>query len=166
VVAATNRDLKALVEQGLMREDFFYRIHVIPIRLPPLRERKEDLSLLIDHFLLSHGGSRPPITADVLEAFHRYDWPGNVRELGNVLKRYLTLHRLDFPELAGRPRPAATPEPQPPGGQSLEERIDALERSILDQTLREQRWHRERTAAALGIHRKTLFTKLKKHGLI
>ncbi len=98
IIAATNRDIKERVKKGLMREDFFYRIHIIPIHLPPLRERKEDIPLLIEHFLKKFGDdkTRPPVTGKVMEALYNYDWPGNVRELQNTLYRYITLNRLDF----------------------------------------------------------------------
>ena len=89
IIAATNRDLQLLVKNGLMREDFFYRIHILPIHLPPLRERKEDLPLLVEHFMKRYGGKRsvPPLTGKLMEKLHHYDWPGNVRELQNVIVR-------------------------------------------------------------------------------
>ena len=93
IIAATNQDLKQQVKKGLMREDFFYRIHIIPIHLPPLRERKEDIPLLIEHFMQNHPVSKniPKITVAVMEALTSYDWPGNVRELQNTLNRYVCL---------------------------------------------------------------------------
>ena len=96
IVAATNRNLRELVKQGVMRDDFFYRIHILPIYLPPLRDRKEDMPLLIDHFLQSYDKNHPLLPGQVTEALLNYDWPGNIRELQNVLQRYLTLKRLDF----------------------------------------------------------------------
>jgi len=106
IIAATNRNLRDLVKRGAMREDFFYRIHILPIYLPPLRERKDDLPLLVDHFLHLHDKNHPPLPGNVAEALSNYDWPGNIRELQNVLHRYLTLKVLDF---AGMP--AARPAP-------------------------------------------------------
>ena len=98
IIAATNRDLLEQVREGLVREDFFYRVHVLPISLPSLRERKEDIPLLVDHFLkrYEYQEKGPPITGHVLESMMAYDWPGNVRELQNTLHRYVTLNRLDF----------------------------------------------------------------------
>ena len=100
IIAATNRNLRDLVKRGVMREDFFYRIHILPIYLPPLRERKDDLPLLVDHFLQLHDKNQLPLPGHIVEALLKYDWPGNIRELQNVLHRYLTLKRLDF---AGMP---------------------------------------------------------------
>ena len=96
IIAATNRNLRDLVKRGVMREDFFYRIHILPIYLPPLRERKDDLPLLIDYFLQLHDKNHPPLPGNIVEALLNYDWPGNIRELQNVLHRYMTLKRLDF----------------------------------------------------------------------
>ena len=98
-IAASNQDLSHRVKTGQIREDFYYRIHVFPIRLPPLRERKEDIPLLVEHFLKSTAPLQKgkPITPGFLEALQVYDWPGNVRELQNTLLRYVTLGEVDFP---------------------------------------------------------------------
>ena len=88
IIAATNRNLRDLIKKGAMREDFFYRIHILPIYLPPLRERKDDLPLLVDHFLQMYDRNHPPLPGHVAESLLNYDWPGNVRELQNVLHRY------------------------------------------------------------------------------
>jgi transcriptional regulator with PAS, ATPase and Fis domain len=98
IIAATNRDLTGLVEKGAMREDFFYRIHIFPINLPSLKGRKEDLPLLIEHFMYLYGGKRniPPPSKDDLARLYAYDWPGNVRELQNVLIRYCATERIDL----------------------------------------------------------------------
>ena len=98
IIAATKQNPKDLMKRGLLREDFFYTIHVIPITSPPLRERKEDIPLLVEHFLGLYGeGSNPStLPGRVLDSLYHYDWPGNVRELQNVLHRYLALRRVDF----------------------------------------------------------------------
>ncbi|MBU2498340.1 MAG: sigma 54-interacting transcriptional regulator, partial [Proteobacteria bacterium] len=98
VIAATNRNLIDLVKEGLMREDFFYRVNVMPITLPPLRERREDIPLLIDHFLKIYRGEEKEvrIPARVMDVMFSYPWPGNVRELQNVIRRYLSFGRWDF----------------------------------------------------------------------
>mgnify|MGYP000897121923 CR=1 FL=1 len=192
IIAATNRNLRDLVRQGIMREDFFYRIHILPIYLPPLRERKEDMQLLIDHFLHLYDKNSPPLPGHVTEALLSYDWPGNVRELQNVLHRYLTLKRLDF---VGGPavRPArlkeesqesgesfkaeATPQVVAAGDRELRRKsvenrlpdatlnLKALEKEHILNALSEHHWHRGRTALALGINRKTLFMKMQKFGI-
>jgi len=192
IIAATNRNLRDLVKQGIMREDFFYRIHILPIYLPPLRERKEDMQLLIDHFLHLYDKNSPPLPGHVTEALLNYGWPGNVRELQNVLHRYLTLKRLDF---VGGPavRSVHLEEGLPESGESLKAEsapqvviagekqflrkpveirladstlnLKALEREHIINALSEHHWHRGRTASALGINRKTLFMKMQKFGI-
>jgi transcriptional regulator with PAS, ATPase and Fis domain len=98
IIAATNRNLMNLIEKGSMREDFFYRIHIFPINLPPLRDRKDDLPLLIDHFLYLYKGKEniPPLSEIEIEKLYEYDWPGNVRELQNVIIRYCATKRIDL----------------------------------------------------------------------
>jgi PAS domain S-box-containing protein len=172
IVAATNKNLKRLVEKGLMREDFFYRVHIIPIRLPALRDRKEDIPLLVDYFLSAFGGDAqiPPVGGKMMEVFLRHDWPGNVRELQNVLHRYMTLGKIDF--MGNSPDPMADrsdqvsfvqDSPDPCG--ALNEIVAEFEKETILKALAENRWQKARTAVALGIHRKTLFTKMKKFGI-
>jgi len=98
IIAATNQNLLEQVRKRGIREDFFYRIHVIPINVPPLRDRKEDIPLLMEHFLklYSENGDPPPVPGQVLEALMSYDWPGNVRELQNAIQRYIAVKRLEF----------------------------------------------------------------------
>ncbi|WP_020585304.1 sigma-54-dependent Fis family transcriptional regulator [Desulfobacter curvatus] len=172
IVAATNKDLKRLVEKGLMREDFFYRVHIIPIRLPALRDRKEDIPLLVDYFLSAFGdeGNMLPVGGKIMEDFLRHDWPGNVRELQNVLHRYMTLGKIDFTGNSSECKADSTKQvrfvresPDPCG--PLNEIVEAFEKGIILKALEENRWQKARTAVALGIHRKTLFTKMKKLGI-
>ncbi|MFO7715215.1 sigma 54-interacting transcriptional regulator [Desulfosarcina sp.] len=170
VIAATNRDLVKLVKGGRMREDFFYRIRILPIQLPPLRERKEDIPLLIDHFLavLAKGKQGPMhLPVRVREAMETYNWPGNVRELQNVLHTYITLGKLDLmgqiSETADD-RQGAT-DLAWPGGAGLRQRMDALEKKIILGALEAARWHRGRAAEALRLNYKTLQRKMKAHGI-
>ena len=171
IIAATNKDLKLLVKNGVMREDFFYRVHILPIHLPPLRERKEDLSLLIDHFMRLYAGKRkvPPLTRKLMEKLYHYDWPGNVRELQNVIVRYCNQKKID---LAGA---AANPE-APPDQMSFPSKDSATmkdlgtmlatyEKLLILTTLNQFQWHRQRAAKALNVDRKTLFNKMKRYGL-
>ncbi|MCP4117594.1 MAG: transporter substrate-binding domain-containing protein [Desulfobacteraceae bacterium] len=169
IVAATNKDLESLVKKGLMRRDFYYRIHIVPIFLPPLRKRKEDIALLIEHFLNKYDPEiLPPVTGNIIEALRSYDWPGNVRELQNVLNRYVTLKKLDFPGLVSR-------EPEPVTGEGGAQNIEGLtdlrktmenfEKAYIEQVLIRFNWHRGKTAEILNINRKTLFKKIKAHGL-
>jgi PAS domain S-box-containing protein len=166
VIAATNRNLREMVKSGRVREDFFFRIHIIPITLPPLRERREDIPLLVDHFLrqFADGQKGLRLPGKVLESLYTYDWPGNIRELQNVLRRYLAIKRLDFIDASEEPPLAATTESvDSPGG--LPDIMGRYERAVIEKCLERNRWHRGRTAAALKIDRKTLFTKMRAHGL-
>ena len=170
IIAATNKDLKQQVKKGLMREDFLYRIHIIPIHLPPLRERKEDIPLLIEHFMQNHPPSKnlPKITVAVMEALTSYDWPGNVRELQNTLHRYVTLGEVDF---LGEQTIAPGGEISNFGDNTRHEKI-ALDQAVADSekttilsALKNYDGHKTKTASALGISRATLFNKMKKYGI-
>jgi len=172
VVAATNRDLRELVKDGRIREDFFYRIHIIPIYVPPLRERKEDLPLLIDHFMKT-GPNKPKktpvITGKTLDALFNYDWPGNVRELKNTLERYITLNKIDFMTsntfLAKEPDTLADSL----NSSDLPDHRSAMasyEKKLIIRALEQNRWHREKAAKCLVIPRRTFFRKLKNYELI
>jgi PAS domain S-box-containing protein len=167
LIAATNRNLKEMLKTGKMREDFFFRIDIVPIDLPPLRQRREDIPLLIDHYLreLTGTDSPPVLPGKVLEALFKYEYPGNVRELQNILQRYLAIKRLDF---LGRfdQEDVQQISDQPQKEMSLQERISLCEKTAIENSLALHQWHRGRTAAALGIDRKTLYTKMKSHGMV
>lgn len=166
IVAATNRNLAKLVKQGKMREDFFYRIHILPITLPPLRERKDDVHLLIDHFLehYAEDEQKHHIPIEVREALETYNWPGNVRELQNMLHSYITLGKLDFmgklsttSELPDKSRM----ENQLQQTGNLRDAVEAFERQLILQALEKTRWHRSQAAAMLGLNRRTLHRKME-----
>lgn len=172
IIAATNRDLQTQVNRGIMREDFFYRIHIIPIQLPPLRERKDDIPLLIEHFMMQEGSEIDPplITGEMLEAMVRHNWPGNVRELQNVLQRYRSLNRFDL--LKGEPR-QPLPEadmlaglPTDASNESFHDTMARCERQLLLHVLENNQWQREVAAQALELPLRTFYRKLKKHSLI
>jgi transcriptional regulator with PAS, ATPase and Fis domain len=153
-----------------MRKDFFYRIHILPIYLPPLKKRLDDLPLLIDHFMRLYGGKKnlPPIPERMMEQLLAYDWPGNVRELQNVIIRYCYSHKIELMESTMQPVEATQPVPVEAEGVqgSLRSRIDAYEKMLIEQALNKNRWHRSKVAGLLGMDRKTLFTKMKRHGLL
>jgi len=174
IIAATNRDLEEQVKKGLMRKDFFYRIHIIPIHLPPLRDRKGDIPLIADYFLQTHDKDKKlyPVPGKVIEALCNYDWPGNVRELQNVLLRYLTLKRLDFmktPSIESFDQNYTSNENQfvQTGRkiQDLQSAIKDFEKKLIARTLEQNQWHREKAASVLGISRRTLFRKIKELGI-
>lgn len=171
IVAATHRDLRERVEQQKMRQDFYYRIHLIPIFLPPLRQRKEDLPQLVHHFLNTlHGNILHALPEPVMRAIHRYDWPGNVRELQNVIQRYVTLREIDLPLAPDTVNLSEIASSIPPSRNNpfapLAEALNDAEKSVILQCLHAHQWKRGRVAQILGIDRRTLFRKMKTHGLL
>ncbi len=171
IIAATNRDLTNLITQGLMREDFFYRIHIIPIQLPPLRKRTSDIPLLIEHFLKQYAGKAdlPPITPSILDAFQQYHWPGNIRELQNVLHRYVTMKKLNSLDEFAIPRALPDVKERYPNmsgaGHELKTVVAEIEREHITRTLEDMKWHRGKTADRLGINRRTLERKMTRYEL-
>ncbi len=166
IVAATNRDLGDMVSQGAMRNDFFYRIHVVPVYIPPLRERKEDIPQLVEHFIrvFPQGGTCASITPELLSSFMAYDWPGNIRELQNALHQYLHLGTVSLggERIASAKRADIKTEVSPV---LLETAMARFERQYIAETLAHYQGQRTRTAEALGIDRKTLFRKIRRHAI-
>lgn len=166
IVAATNRNLREEVLKGRFRKDLFYRLQIIPIALPPLKKRKEDISLLVEHFLkrMVHPDkqyeSLPPKIRIMLE---QYDWPGNIRELQNALYRYLAMGTLDLGDSqAEEDDSLASPQSQ---GRTLSQMMDEHEKKIILEHLKINQFHKDRTAKQLHIDRKTLFRKIQKYKL-
>ncbi len=170
-IAATNRDLPAMIADGKFREDLYYRLNVLEIHIPPLRERIEDIPLLVDYLLdkLGRKNNRPirTVSREFLDALCRHEWRGNVRELENVLERALILCRTDMLDVRDLPDHLRTPGASAPSrpGHPGENPLETAERQALQETLRKYAGHRERTAQALGISRRTLQYRLKKYGL-
>lgn len=146
-----------------MREDFFYRIHIIPINLPPLRERKEDIPLLVEHFLriYSHESELRQLPGEVMKTLMNHEYPGNVRELQNVIQRYLAVRSIDF--LYENDSISAEPAARILQSSDLNLRgnIDSLEKDMINKALLKHGNNKSRAAEALGITRKTLARKLK-----
>lgn len=168
IIAATNRNLKEDVLRGLMREDFFYRINVLPIRLPPLRERKDDLPLLINHFLarFSHGKMTPTLPASLMNLLQAYHWPGNIRELQNTIQRYLTLKEIGFLKLPQKQQePAQIPLPEFSTDQDLKSVLEKFEKQYIVRCLQAVSWHKGKACAILKINRKTLYKKIQRYGI-
>jgi two-component system, NtrC family, nitrogen regulation response regulator NtrX len=174
VLAASNQDLPDMIAQGRFREDLFYRLAVIPVEVPPLRQRAEDIPLLVEHFIKLYSGEnakRPKtISVEALAYFLSYDWPGNVRELRNMVERLVIMTPGDVigpdalpPPL--RPRdPAATVE-DTQREKTLKEAREAFERAYILGELRAHDWNMTRTAEKLGIERSHLYRKLKMYGI-
>lgn len=176
IIAATNRNLKDEIGAGRFREDLYYRLGVLEIEIPPLKERLDDLPLLVSHLLGKLGKKNHKeirtVTPAFLDALSGYDWPGNVRELENLLERALILCRSDElgPELLPPQVLGASATPVAEADSAGDSRTGApslqdAERQALVQALERHGGHRERTAESLGISRRTLQYKLKKYGL-
>ena len=169
IIAATNRNLLERVNEGAMRRDFYYRIHVIPIHLPPLRERKSDIPLLVEHFLKAYPSNKrfEYMDSEMLHAFMLYDWPGNVRELQNVLYQYLSLGTAHLGDtvIGETPGQAASASDAPEEALSLTEALSRFEKAYLLNALKKNNWKRGPTAESLGVDRRTLFRKMKDFNL-
>jgi DNA-binding NtrC family response regulator len=173
IVAATNRDLEKMIADGGFRDDLYYRLAVVAIRMPPLRERIDDIPLLVEHFVDKHGaklsGPRPTIDRDVYSAFSLYAWPGNIRELENVVERALVLDRdgvIGLDDLPDRVRARQQGVGRlrlelPDEGLSLE----SVERDLLVAALEKHDWNQTRAAAYLDISRSALLYRMQKFGL-
>jgi two-component system response regulator PilR (NtrC family) len=177
IIAATNQDLAKLVAEGKFREDLYYRINVIPVHLPALRERREDIPLLADHFLARYSEQMSKrltgISADAMRHLAAYDWPGNIRELENVIERAVALEQTPtiLPDslpahLFGRgPRPGAQPFSLPEQGIDLEQHVQDVEREYLAQALRRAGGVQVRAAELLGMSFRSFRYYAKKYSL-
>jgi len=173
IIASTNRDLQASMNAGTFREDLFYRLNVVPISLPPLRDRRKDILLLAKHFIDRFNGEfkknvykiAPEAEALMLD----YHWPGNVRELKNTIERAVLLEcddvleaeHLLFAEAETAPRPACVSEPA-----RTDLTLEEVERDYILSVIEAVGWNKNRAAKTLGIDRTTLYTKIKKYGLV
>jgi len=174
IIAATNRDLKAMVRTGAFREDLFYRINVVHITVPPLRDRREDVEHLARYFqekyCIQMNKRLDELPDDVLMALRTYDWEGNVRELENVMERAVVLCKGDSITLRDLPEEVrgrdGDLEAAPVQGQTLTQILEAMERQILVRTLEKNRGSQTKTAGELGIKRTTLRYKMGKYGLV
>ena len=178
VIAATNRDLEEEVRQGAFREDLYYRLNVFPIRLPALRDRREDIPLLVEHFLarIAEGARGHPrrLSPDALRALMSYPWPGNVRELGHVLERAALLSEgeligeRDLPPQLTRPREELTvalPEDALAIPETIARVVREVERVLIRRALARTANNRTEAARLLGLSRRALVYKLKEYGL-
>jgi two-component system, NtrC family, response regulator HupR/HoxA len=176
IIAATNRDLKQMVERGVFREDLYYRINVINMRVPPLRERRDDIPALVDQFLRSRcKGARQRLkllTRACLQRLVEYDWPGNVRELENEIERLVVLsgdERLVDEDLLstriGLRYGAGDGDPASEDPSCLPEAVKNLERNLIHEVLLRHRWNKTRAAQELRISRRNLIRKVNKYNL-
>jgi len=173
VIAASNINLKAAVKDRTFREDLYYRLNVVPVRMPPLRERKDDIPRLVEHFVtrIARACRRDVqgVSAGALDVLLRYEWPGNVRELENVIHRAVVLAKGPVLQLADFPLDVAIPE----GGDTLgddtglplHDACSRFERQYIMRVVEQTQWNVSRTARLLGVHRNTIITKLSLWGI-
>ena len=172
LILATNEDLAKAVSEGRFRQDLYYRISVVPIHLPALRERSGDVPLLAQHFLTrfaaDNGRKVSQIDESTMTILQAHAWPGNVRELENVIERGVILARGDVLMPGDLPPELTRSAPAPSGDRKLplKRALEIPEREIIERTLRSHDWNRQRTAQALDINRTTLFNKMRKYGLL
>jgi DNA-binding NtrC family response regulator len=181
IIAATNKDLREEVQRGRFREDLYYRIAVIEIHMPSLRERTDDIPLLVEHFLRvnTYGGrERLQITSEAMACVLKYPWPGNIRELRNVIERLSVLADSQVLTVDALPPAIAKAglEPAELGGPvrptdasrndgAIDFTLDEIERQHILKTLERHRWNKKRVAGILGIDTKTLYNKLRRYGV-
>ncbi|MCX5751023.1 MAG: sigma-54 dependent transcriptional regulator [Candidatus Saganbacteria bacterium] len=167
ILSASNIDFNKAIEEGNFREDLYHRLNVIPIQLPPLRERKEDIPLFISHFLETFSKEMnkpiPKIEKEAMEKLTRYDWPGNVRELQNLVERMVVLIKGDLIKTEDLPLP--TIQKRHPLF-SLKNLMEEYEKNYIKQVLKETGNNHTQAAKALGLHRSTLLSKLKNYRLL
>jgi DNA-binding NtrC family response regulator len=172
LILATNEDLAKAVQEGRFRQDLYYRISVVPVHLPPLRERMGDVPVLAQHFLkrFSSENEKPvrEIADSTMTILQTHSWPGNIRELENVIERGVILARGETLMPGDLPPDLTKSAPAPTGDRplALKRALEIPEREIIERTLRSHDWNRQRTARALDINRTTLFNKMRKYGLL
>jgi DNA-binding NtrC family response regulator len=170
LVTATSRDLERAVNEGSFREDLYYRLNVVAVPLPPLRERLQDIPALVQHFL-NRSGSRVSITAPALALLCEYHWPGNVRELENAVERTLVLARSgviteDEIQLRTLQEPPDTKwSDRAPLEEGLKANVAVLEKGLIERALRQAQGNKTRAAEILGVHRRLLYEKIREYGL-
>ncbi len=178
VIAATNTDLKEAIEKGTFREDLYYRLNVIPIRVPSLKERKSDIPLFLDFFLEKFNKRKNKnvngFTPDMVSALLQYDWPGNVRELENLIERLVILS--DHEEIGIEDLPESIRESKktihtfqmtiPEEGIPFNAAVEEYERQLILQALDKTNWVKKKAAELLNINRTTLVEKIKKKNIV
>jgi two-component system response regulator PilR (NtrC family) len=177
MMAATNKDLRQLILQGTFREDLYYRLNVIPVEIPPLRERREDILVLAENFLLFYAAraGRPAmeVSPEAMEILMNHSWPGNVRELENAIERAVALAAGDEVRVENLPPSLlqpGTPPPTtrwevPPQGLNLEQVVADLEKALMQDALQKAGWVQTRAAQLLGINFRSFRYRARKYGL-
>lgn len=168
IIAATNKDLKKAMADGSFREDLYWRLNVISIHVPPLRERKEDIPQLVTNFIQRYNERMDKrirsFYPEVMNLIFAHDWPGNVRELENAVERAMVLTKDEYIKPSDLPEDLVNQKSAPPPG-ARDNRLDQLERDHVRSVLEKCGWNKYRAAKLMGISRSTLYSKIRKHGL-
>ena len=178
IIAATSANLQEMTQEGTFREDLYYRLNVIPVNLPPLRDRREDIPLLIQHFVERfseiHGMEQKTLSPEVVKALMNYSWPGNVRQLENIIERMVALTG-SRTSITGEDLPAEVVESSdapmtpvieiPDGGINFQHIVSNMERDLIVQSLKKTRGNKKLAAELLNLKRTTLIEKIKRIGL-
>jgi DNA-binding NtrC family response regulator len=169
IIAATNKNIEEQIKKGLFREDLYYRLNVIEVRIPSLRERPEDIAVLVKHFIEKYSRENnkkvPGITDEAMEALDRYPWPGNIRELRNVIERAVVLSGVEKIGLAELPDKIKSHDGTK-GIRTLKDKLDFYEERIIKESLLGNSWNKEETARELDVDLATLYRKIKKLGIV
>ncbi|MEO1616821.1 MAG: sigma-54 dependent transcriptional regulator [Planctomycetota bacterium] len=168
IVSATNRDPPTMIEQGTFREDLFYRLNIVPLHIPPLRNRREDIPLLVDHFLACfckrHRRDAKRMGDDAMKLLSQANWPGNVRQLRNIIERLVVTVSADQINAANLPGDLQSSSPTNSRGvMTLAEAAESAERAAMEAALRKADFHRERAAKLLGVSVRTLHYKMSRY---
>jgi two-component system response regulator HydG len=163
IIAATNRNLPQAVKEGEFREDLYYRLNVIQIHVPPLRERRDDISQLAEIFLKRYGTKGKRLDQGALEALNSYDWPGNIRELKNIMERLGIIVAGETIGISDLPSEVQTPESHESSSNEISGTMDDIERQAIFSALRQSKGVKSEAAKTLGIGLKTLYRKLDKY---
>ncbi len=169
LISATNKSVASLIEEGAFREDLFYRLNVIPIQIPPLRQRRDDIPLLVEHFLAHfcerHGRPVKHVAPEAMEKLIVARWPGNIRQLRNVVERLVitvsddVIHAVDVPADLGPQTTGTAPT------RTLADTVEEAEKDAITNALATCDYHREKTAQLLGVSVRTLHYKMSRYGL-
>jgi DNA-binding NtrC family response regulator len=171
IIAATNQNLEELITQGKFRKDLFYRLNIISIEVPPLRNRKSDIPILVEEFIRKHSGHRKnpqSISEEALLKLMEYNWPGNIRELENVIERAMVLNKgdiinaVDLPDALHKSKPTEAKE----GKLCLKDALKNPEKDLIKKALDSVKWNRNEAAKILDINRTTLYKKMQKYGFL
>lgn len=169
IIAATNKNLEQLVKEGKFRDDLFYRIKVIEIELPPLKERQEDIPILIDYFIDKFnkriGKHIEGVSGEVLDILLNYDFPGNVRELENIIERAVVLSRKNIISIEQLPKTVIENSISEEKKHKISGKLIENEAHLIREVLERNNWHRQKTARELGIDKSTLWRKMKKYNI-